>query len=237
MDSVQKYRLRRKDRLEQRGFRLDDDDDGQWVTTESGKKIHLNEEGAVDKGNPFATAAMGKPKNAKIPTKSIELKENQPFKLTAGNRVDLGKAIASRSDKSTVFGGFYKVDETKGGVKSATFFNPYTGEHFSHIVSDVDDDRVTDDLFNSELAEMPKNQEASWLWKRSNGIVQEGDTIRVTKGRTISHGTEAKVKSVRPFRDKYGRHVADYAYLDNGEKINVNNVGIVEGDKLIERKS
>lgn len=236
MDSaIKKYQMRREERLKSRGYRTDEDD-GQWVTTENGRRIHLNEEGAVDKGNQFVTAVMGKPKNSSIPKKSIEIKQNTPFKIDYKNRVDLGKAVASREDKDVVFGGFYKVDGGSGGVKSATFFNPYTGEYFSHIVSDYDDDRVTDDLFNTELREMRVNDDVAWLWKRSNGIVQEGDSIRVLKGRTLEHGLEAKVKSVRKFYDKYGRYVADYAYLDNGKKINVANIGIIEDGKVLERK-
>ena len=234
--SVKKYKIRRAQRLSERGYRADEDDDGQWVTTDSGKKIHLNEEGAVDKGSPFTLAVMGKPKDATMPKKSVVLKDGEPFKITAENRADLGEALASRKEKDVVFGGYYKVAESGRTLTSATFFNPYTGEHFSHIVRDSDDDRVTDDLFNSELADVKINKEAQWVWNRSNGIVQEGDTIRVTKGRTLEHGMEAKVKSVRPFYDKYGRKLADYAYLDNGEKINVSNVGIVEDGKLVGEK-
>lgn len=228
--------MRRASRLAERGYRADADD-GQWITTENGHRIHMNEEGAIDKGNQFVTAVMGKPKNASIPKKSIEIKQNTPFSIDWKNRGELGKAIASREDKDVVFGGFYKVENGKGGVRSDQFFNPYTGEHFSHIVSDYDDDRVADDLFNSELRKMEVNKDASWLWKRSNGIVQEGDTIRVLKGRTLEHGLEAKVESVRPFRDRYGRHIADYAYLDNGQKINVDNIGIIEDGKILGEKS
>lgn len=235
MDIVKRYRMRRASRLAERGYRADEED-GQWVTTKNGNRIHINEEGAVDNGNQYVTATMGKPQNATIPKKSIEIKDGRPFSNDWKNRHELGKAVASREDKGVVFGGFYKVEKGSGGVRSDTFFNPYTGEYFSHIVSDYDDDRVTDDLFNSELRHMSVNEEASWLWKRSCGVVQEGDTIRVLKGRTLEHGLEAKVKSVRKLHDKYGRYVADYAYLDNGQKINVANVGIVEDGEILKEK-
>lgn len=39
-------------------MRMDADDDGQWITTENGHHIHLNEEGVPDKGNPHVLAAM-----------------------------------------------------------------------------------------------------------------------------------------------------------------------------------
>ncbi len=39
-------------------MRMDADDDGQWITTENGHKVHLNSEGVPDKGNPHVLAAM-----------------------------------------------------------------------------------------------------------------------------------------------------------------------------------
>ncbi len=44
---VERFKERRKKRLDAK------DDDGRWVTTEHDHKIHLNEEGVPDKGNPF----------------------------------------------------------------------------------------------------------------------------------------------------------------------------------------
>lgn len=62
-DAVKAFKERRKVRKdskcierfkERRQKRLDaKDDDGRWVTTENDHKIHLNEEGVPDKGNPF----------------------------------------------------------------------------------------------------------------------------------------------------------------------------------------
>ena len=146
------------------------------------------------------------------------------------------ESLSKRKDKGSVFGGFYKVDEDRGAtITFATFFNPYSGEHFSERVRDTDDDRWAHDSFTQEMNDVPLNKDVAWLWKRSNGVVQEGDKIRVTKGRTLEHGLEAKVRKVYPFRDRYGRHVADYAYLDNGQKINVNNVSIVEDGESVKK--
>lgn len=36
----------------------EDEDDGRWITTENGHKVHLNEEGEPDKGNPHVIEAM-----------------------------------------------------------------------------------------------------------------------------------------------------------------------------------
>lgn len=38
--------------------RSDEDDDGRWITTENGHRVHLNGEGEPDKGNPHVVGAM-----------------------------------------------------------------------------------------------------------------------------------------------------------------------------------
>lgn len=48
--AVQAYRERRQKRLDAK------EEEGRWVTTEKDNKIHINEEGEVDKGNPFVVA-------------------------------------------------------------------------------------------------------------------------------------------------------------------------------------
>lgn len=50
---VDAYRERRNKRLDAR-----EDEEGRWVTTEEKHKIHLNEEGVPDKGNPHVISAM-----------------------------------------------------------------------------------------------------------------------------------------------------------------------------------
>ena len=56
MGRVEEYRKRRDARLQSRCDA--DDDDGRWVTTQNGHKIHINEEGVPDKGNPHVLAVM-----------------------------------------------------------------------------------------------------------------------------------------------------------------------------------
>ena len=51
-DAVEAYRARRQKRLD------DKDEEGRWVTTESDNRVHLNEEGVPDKGNPYVLAVM-----------------------------------------------------------------------------------------------------------------------------------------------------------------------------------
>lgn len=51
-DSVESYRARRQKRLDEK------EEEGRWVTTENDHRIHLNEEGVPDKGNPYVLAVM-----------------------------------------------------------------------------------------------------------------------------------------------------------------------------------
>ena len=56
-----------KTRVDEADFRSDaDDDEGRWVTTENDHKVHLNEEGVPDKGNPHVLKAMtsGEPRKS-----------------------------------------------------------------------------------------------------------------------------------------------------------------------------
>lgn len=218
--------------------RMDDiDEDGEWVTTEEGNKIHLNKEGYVDGGSPFAIAVMGTPKNAKLPTGRVKVKRNNPVEFTYKNREALGNAFSSRKEKNVIFGGYYKVEQDERGTfKTATFFNPYTGGYFNEVIEDQDNDMVNYDTVTRQFREIEINRDVARIWNRSNNYLQEGDKIRVVKGRTIEHGTEAKVRDIRPIYDKYHRWVADYAYLDNGGKINIKNIKIVDGDELLDVK-
>lgn len=52
-DAVDAFRLRRQRRLDAKKA-----EEGRWITTENGHKIHLSEEGEPDKGNPKVIEAM-----------------------------------------------------------------------------------------------------------------------------------------------------------------------------------
>lgn len=119
--------------------------------------------------------------------------------------------------------GFYKVAENNGGVCVGTFWNPETKECFTKITWDIDRPYINDDEEVEILRYLPINNEMRRLWKHEAGIVQTEDTIKVVKGRKVPIGTIARVVEIRPFYDKYHRWQADYVYLDNGMKTNINN--------------
>jgi hypothetical protein len=57
--TIEKMLFPIRERLRTRAaLRLDADDEGKWITTENGHKVHLNEEGEPDKGNPHVVELM-----------------------------------------------------------------------------------------------------------------------------------------------------------------------------------
>lgn len=123
--------------------------------------------------------------------------------------------------------GFYKVAENNGGVCVGTFYNPETKETFTKITWDIDRPYINDNEEIEILRYLIIDEEVRKIWLHENGIIQEGDTIKVIKGRKIPIGTIGKVTKIKPWYDKYHRHQADYVYLDNGMKTNVNNCMLV----------
>lgn len=237
-DAVKKYKIRRQKRLDARGYRKDEDD-GEWRTTDAGNKI-LIEDGVVVGGNLYARASMGKPEGKEIPKKSVKLSKDGTIQhaisgLRGEERKNLAEVIRKGEGKDCIFGGFYKVGTSGGSLKTAEFFNPFTGESFRATVSDSEHTWTDNDPLCSALASIEENDDAKWLYNRSSGVVQKGDKVRVMRGRTLEHGTEANVREI--YTSKYGGKEVKYAYLDNGEKINVDNVAIVEDGKLIDRNA
>lgn len=121
--------------------------------------------------------------------------------------------------------GFKKVAQSGGTFIVATFYNPETGEIKSQCVRDYDYADGSRD--NDELYDMPIDEEARKQWFHSKGIILEGDTVEVVKGRKVKVGTVAVVTGKREIKDRYGRWLADYVILDNGEQTNVDNCRIV----------
>jgi hypothetical protein len=116
---------------------------------------------------------------------------------------------------------YKKVSESGGTFVTAIFFNPETMETVSGCVRDYDYEDGSRDI--DELYYMPIDENARILWLHSQGVILVGDTVRVVKGRTLEHGYTDIVKDIRPYKDRYGRRIADYVYFENGKKINIDN--------------
>ena len=86
-DAVRKYRYRRALRMRSR---FDSEDDGRWVTTKQNHRVHINEEGTPDKGNPHVIDAMAPAKKAsgtKRPKKTEEAVKKAIGAYTTPGRV------------------------------------------------------------------------------------------------------------------------------------------------------
>ena len=120
---------------------------------------------------------------------------------------------------------FKKVDEICGSLVIAIFWNPETGEEKHETVRDYDYFDLSRD--NDELYNMRIDQDARIQWLHSRGVILEGDTVEIFKGRKFPKGTIKKVRKIYPFKDKYRRWIADYAYFEDGTKCNVANCRLI----------
>lgn len=108
----------------------------------------------------------------------------------------------------------------------AFFYNPTTKDYVSMTVSDLDDPRRD----NWELFHMSIDTEILRQFNIDNGIIFEGATVEVFKGRKVPIGTIAVVEKFSEWYDRYGRSQCTYAHLSNGMKTNVNNCRLVMED-------
>ena len=120
---------------------------------------------------------------------------------------------------------FSKVGQSGGSYVVAYFVNPITWEYYSKCVRDYDYSDCSRD--DDDLYYMPIDEEVAHLWRKHQGIISAGDTVRVVKGRKIPIGTVAKVSHLFNYNDKYGRWVATYAVFEDGRKTSVSNCEIV----------
>ena len=122
--------------------------------------------------------------------------------------------------------GFGKIwQDASGNFICASFYNPVTKEHFTKCVRDYDYADCSRD--NDELYYMSIDTEILRQWNIDNGIIFEGATVEVFKGRKIPIGTIAKVEKIKPFYDRYGRWCCNYVYFEDGRKTNIDNCKLV----------
>lgn len=96
--SVEQFKKRRAARILSRLDDLDDND-GRWVTTENGHKVHINAEGEPDMGNPHVLAAMRGTSLSKAKQEAETIRSNIPKLKKA---VSSAKAQVSKAEKKYV---------------------------------------------------------------------------------------------------------------------------------------
>ncbi len=122
--------------------------------------------------------------------------------------------------------GFYKVAENGGTYVTGTFYNPETGVVKHAVLRDYDYADGSRD--NDELYYMPINEEVRVLWLHSMGRILVGDVVEVVKGKKMPIGYIGRVEAIKPYKDRYGRKVADYVYFEDGQRTNIDNCKLKE---------
>ena len=119
---------------------------------------------------------------------------------------------------------FYKVSTTGGGYNVATLYNPITHEQKTACILDNDYDEHDRRYPNGyELFAETVYREAEEAWQAHNGIIVEGCTVEVVKGRKIPKGYTGIVQKISPWRDYYGRVKAIYIYFVDGKRTSIDN--------------
>lgn len=121
--------------------------------------------------------------------------------------------------------GFFKVKQDGGSFVVATFYNPTTGEEYSKCVRDYDYSDCSRD--DDEAYNMPIDEATRHVWLHKHDVIQEGDKIKVVRGRKVPIGTVAIVTGFYKWADRYGRTQTTYAILNNGMKTSVTNCELV----------
>ena len=129
IDSIRIKFLRRRNRL-------DEDDKGQWVTTKKGHKIHINEEGVPDKGNPHVLEKM-KGSDAERASRGIKKAVNDLNDKNDTMHINklIKDVVDSDSEKSFPKNG---RNERGGTVKLST------AEEKAKYLNDIIDSRIRD---------------------------------------------------------------------------------------------
>ena len=136
--------------------------------------------------------------------------------------------ITVLDEKGKVKKGWYKVKEDFTCTRTyGIFYNPVTRETCTEVESDSDDFRYD----NWYLYDYPINKNVAELYRKRKGIIKEGDTVEVVKGRKIPIGTIGIVAKIYPFYDKYRRWCCDYVYFKGGMgKTNKSNCKLIFED-------
>ena len=120
--------------------------------------------------------------------------------------------------------GYRKVAEDGGTLVVGIFWNPVTKDEQRVVERDYDYDATYD---RDWAYYMPIDKEARRAWLHEDGVILEGDTVEVFKGRKIPVGTVAKVVSFQKWKDQYGRLQTVYAVFEDGRRTSVSNCRLI----------
>lgn len=109
---------------------------------------------------------------------------------------------------------------------TAVLYNIRTGEEVSVWVRDYDRWDASE-CDAPEWYDVAIDADARRAWNRIHGRISAGERAMVIKGRKIAPGFYGIVDRIRPVRDRYGRHVADYVVFEDGSATNIDNCVLI----------
>lgn len=131
----------------------------------------------------------------------------------------------SREEILEIMAKYRKVATNGGSYVVETFFNLDTGEEKRVTTRDYDYSDGSRDI--DELYNIPIDEEARTIWHHKHGIKLKGDKVVVNRGRKLPIGSVKIISDIRPYKDRYGRTVCDYAYFTDGTKTNIENCDLL----------
>jgi hypothetical protein len=118
--------------------------------------------------------------------------------------------------------GFYKVEYRNSGIAVAVFYNPETLEEIRVKTDDIDYDAYAPQAYDGrlknraeadEVSRMPIDEKVKSIWLHRMGIITEGDTVIVSRGRKVPKGTIGTLIRTSLFHDRFGRLQNKYAHI------------------------
>lgn len=196
MGKIEEYKLRRYKRLLSR---LDgDDDEGKWITTENNHKVHLNENGEPDKGNPHVIEAMGVP-DAAFNEYSDKLHNAvKKAKESASNYSMLSDAVYALPDDVIieVDGVSYKKNKKSGEIKEVGGYGWLRPSSLMYT------DKIK--VYKDESSEEKDKAEGKQETKSSD-----------TEAKVASEKAVASESSIKPFKIKHSEEAFSQDRKDN----------------------
>ena len=225
--------------LEYKGRRKDgkDDEEGRWITTENKHKVHINEEGVADKGNPHVLAVMNEGEKS--------ARNNSSPKGTAKHKIVNGKDISeSYSGEGTItsviheqgFDGVPKVvsdDEFDEAVKASGFVAQRTYSSESPEVLDA----YREALYSGEwYVECTYGKSAfgrgMYTVSDASGTITEAAEEEVAKYRKYGQHSYTETMTLAP-----GAKIADYRKIAEDWEDGFNHYNDLEEIKALENRA
>lgn len=239
---------RAQELMKERHDAADDDEEGRWVTTDNGHKVHINEEGEPDKGNPHVLAVMegkkGKKPKATVKDtyeqkikdivnsgedydQQVEKMEKVIMTMPVGSRLDFPESWNDGEFKS------YAVHEGKGvwkyhyGKKKDESYTIFKSEMAGYMMSDDESERPKISKLGKGLGSRVAFKTETDTTKVLNEFLKLEDTEDYWKARARGLSANDDREQFRMF----GRYMRGVGYGSDGHE--AFNSYVYHGDGLI----